>query len=56
MANEVRPSGILLLTAALGYLDKNSAKHLLVLYAEIDRMLGSLERALEKRARNPSRP
>ena len=46
----------LLLAAALGYLDESSAKHLLDLYAEIDRMLGSLQRTLGKRARHPSPP
>jgi four helix bundle protein len=46
----------LLLATALGYLDKNSARPLLDLYAEIDRMLGALQRTLEKRSRKPSRP
>ncbi len=46
----------LLLATALGYLDKNSAKELLELYAEIDRMLGSLQRALAKRNRRHPGP
>ena len=46
----------LLLATALGYFDKNAAKPLLDLYAEVDRMLGSLQRALQKRARGRSLP
>ena len=46
----------LLLATALGYLDQNTARPLLDLYAEVDRMLGALQRSLQQRMRGPSRP